>query len=198
MYIVDERQYFDEDIVQLQDGEAFVDAGSLDLGTTRIFMEKMKQKGCAVEKVWAFEPDDSNYCDCEKALIEKGMEKVELMKMGLWCRNTNLAFQCDELAGSHIVESDEGGTQVKVVALDSCVQEKVTFIKMDIEGAEYEALKGAERLIRKYKPKLAVSIYHKPEDIWEIPGVILNIHPGYKLYLRHYSIAAAETVVYAI
>ncbi len=198
MYIVDERQYFDEDIVQLQDGEAFVDAGSLDLGTTRIFMEKMKQKGCAVEKVWAFEPDDSNYCDCEKALIEKGMEKVELMKMGLWCRNTNLAFQCDELAGSHIVESDEGGTQVKVVALDSCVQEKVTFIKMDIEGAELKALEGAKQLITKYRPKLAICIYHKREDMWEIPYFIKSLVPEYKLYIRHYSNYDYETVLYAV
>ncbi len=126
------------------------------------------------------------------------MEKVELMKMGLWCRNTNLAFQCDELAGSHIVESDEGGTQVKVVALDSCVQEKVTFIKMDIEGAELKALEGAKQLITKYRPKLAICIYHKREDMWEIPYFIKSLVPEYKLYIRHYSNYDYETVLYAV
>ena len=69
---------------------------------------------------------------------------------------------------------------------------------MDIEGTEMEALKGAEYIIKKYKPKLAISIYHKPEDIVEIPKYILNINPDYKLYLRHYSDNAGETVLYAI
>ena len=69
---------------------------------------------------------------------------------------------------------------------------------MDIEGAELEALKGAEETIKRYRPKLAICVYHKPEDIVEIPKYILNINPDYKLYLRHYSDNAGETVLYAI
>ncbi len=93
-----------------------------------------------------------------------------------------------------------GNSTIEVDQLDAVLPEgePATFIKMDLEGAEYHALEGAKQTIQRYRPKLAISVYHKPEDIWEIPGVILNIHPGYKLYLRHYSIAAAETVVYAI
>jgi hypothetical protein len=82
--------------------------------------------------------------------------------------------------------------------LDSIIDDKITFIKMDIEGAEYNAILGAHNTITKYRPKLAISIYHKPEDIWEIPSLILKMNPEYKLYLGHYSIAAAETVLYAI
>lgn len=76
--------------------------------------------------------------------------------------------------------------------------EPVTFIKMDVEGAEREALIGAERTIRKYAPKLAISVYHRPEDIWELPEIILRYNPDYQLFLRHYSLNSCETVLYAV
>ena len=81
--------------------------------------------------------------------------------------------------------------------MDDVVDEKVTFIKMDIEGAEYEALLGAKETIQKNKPKLAISIYHKPEDIISIPKLIKSMVPNYRLYIRHYSNADNETVLYA-
>jgi hypothetical protein len=77
-------------------------------------------------------------------------------------------------------------------------KEPVTFIKMDLEGAELNALKGAEQTIKEQKPKLAISIYHKPEDIWEIPNLLLELVPDYKFYIRHYTLIGAETVLYAL
>ena len=74
----------------------------------------------------------------------------------------------------------------------------ITFLKMDIEGSELAALRGAERIIREQRPKLAICVYHKPEDLREIPSLLLSYHPDYKLYLRHYSINETETVLYAI
>jgi hypothetical protein len=68
---------------------------------------------------------------------------------------------------------------------------------MDIEGAELNALKGARRIIEEQTPKLAICVYHKPKDIWEIPQLILDICPRYKFYLRHYSFSPTETVLYA-
>lgn len=93
---------------------------------------------------------------------------------------------------------ESNSTCVAVDALDQLLDDNVTFIKMDIEGAEYKAIKGAETIIRNYHPKLAISIYHNAEDIWELPRLIMTICPDYKLYLRHYSIAQAETVLYAV
>lgn len=69
---------------------------------------------------------------------------------------------------------------------------------MDVEGAELIALKGAEQTIKKYKPKLAISIYHKPNDLWEIPLLIKSWVPEYKIYIRHYNVVSSETIMYAI
>lgn len=69
---------------------------------------------------------------------------------------------------------------------------------MDVEGAELESLKGASGTIQRYKPKLAICIYHKPEDMTEIPLYIKSLVPEYKLYVRHHSNSIAETVLYAI
>ncbi|MFI3174418.1 MAG: FkbM family methyltransferase [Bacillota bacterium] len=69
---------------------------------------------------------------------------------------------------------------------------------MDIEGAELVALQGGEQTIKKYKPKLAICIYHKPEDVIELFAYIKNLVPEYKFYIRHYSNTQTETVLYAI
>ena len=92
---------------------------------------------------------------------------------------------------------ENGEDEVEVRALDEVVDGKVTFIKMDIEGAELQALFGAEKTIKKYKPKLAICIYHRLEDILEIPAYIHSIVPEYKFYIRHYSFSTSETVLYA-
>ena len=78
------------------------------------------------------------------------------------------------------------------------ITETVTFIKMDIESSEQEALRGAEQIINRDKPKLAICLYHKKEDMWEIPYLIKTMVAEYKLYIRHYSNSELETVLYAI
>jgi FkbM family methyltransferase len=75
--------------------------------------------------------------------------------------------------------------------------ERVDFIKMDIEGAELAALRGASGVIQQFKPRLAISGYHKPEDLWEIPNKILDLNPGYKLAFGHHTPIVWESVFYA-
>ncbi len=93
--------------------------------------------------------------------------------------------------------SDIGNTQINCVALDDIVKEKTALIKMDIEGSEIDAVNGARRLIENGAP-LAISVYHRPSDIWMIPELILSINPCYKFYLRHYSKSIFDTVLYGI
>lgn len=98
-------------------------------------------------------------------------------------------------------KSDVGNSieHVQGLSLDQILQEeKVTFIKLDIEGAELKALQGMKNIIIKYRPLLAVCIYHKAEDIVEIPGYIKTLVPDYKFYIRSYHMDYTEHVLYAI
>lgn len=69
---------------------------------------------------------------------------------------------------------------------------------MDIEGAEYEALEGSKEILKRYSPKLAICLYHKPEDIYKLPLLIHEMNPNYKFYIRHYSDYRTDTLLYAI
>lgn len=105
-------------------------------------------------------------------------------------------FFAEAEAGSHAAA--EGEVVVKGISLDEIVKdEKVSYIKMDIEGSELNALKGAKNVIKRDRPRLAICIYHKPEDILELPLYILDLVPEYKFYIRHYCSCMWETVLYA-
>ena len=126
-----------------------------------------------------------------------------MIKAAAWNSDTELCFEKgrEKKHGQGIAScvSDCGSVKVKARSIDSVLDgEKCTFIKMDIEGSELNALRGAEKTIKKYHPKLAICIYHKPEDIVDIPRYLHQICPGYKMYLRHYSNCDVETVLYAI
>jgi len=104
----------------------------------------------------------------------------------------------DAIEMNHGSNVSKGDTYIDTVSIDErFISEKVSFIKMDIEGAETEAIRGAMNIIKRDKPKLAISIYHKKEDIYEIPLLINEICPEYKFYLRHFSSHLCETVLLA-
>lgn len=75
--------------------------------------------------------------------------------------------------------------------------EEVSFIKMDVEGSEYKAIMGSETTIKKYKPRLAISVYHADEDFIKIPALLLMLNPDYQFAYRHYTTSMEETVLYA-
>lgn len=195
MFATQELQYFNPDFMEFVDsGEVFVDAGCFDMSTSIKLQEH-----CAVKKIYAFEPDLNNYEICRKVASEKFTNgTVEIIPKGTWSSDTTLCFDSSADGASHI--SGSGDRKIEVVAIDNVVDsnEKVTFIKMDVEGAELESLKGAEKTIERCKPKLAICIYHKPKDMIEIPMFIKKLVPDYKLYIRHHSNGEGETVLYAM
>ena len=69
---------------------------------------------------------------------------------------------------------------------------------MDIEGAEYNTIMGAKETIIKHKTRMAISLYHKPSDIYEIPILLMKLRDDYKFYIRHYTNCMWEMVLYAI
>lgn len=186
------RQYFDKDIISYDEDEVFVDGGCLNYASAKQFLEECS----SVKKIYAFEPDAESAERCRREASRVIQHEYEIIEKGLYSENTELHFKSMGNGCSGLAEAGE--CIVKVCAIDKQIKEPVTFIKMDIEGAELEALKGAADMIRKYRPKLAICVYHKPEDIVDIPKYILELNPEYKLYMRHYSDNAGETVLYAI
>lgn len=187
-----DAQYFDSGIMVPGNREIFIDGGALDGMDSIHFIDWCKGR---YDRIYAFEPDRLNY----GKLMETGRGKKNFFafQKGLWDRNTEIGFSSGNGESSRI--SDEGKGLVKVVSIDEELKgQPATFIKMDIEGSEFKALCGAEETIRKYKPRLAVCVYHREEDILEIPSKALEFYPGYKLYLRHYSYVDTETVLYAV
>ncbi|MBQ9361200.1 MAG: FkbM family methyltransferase [Lachnospiraceae bacterium] len=186
--------YFDTDIIHFEDEEVFVDGGSYDLSTT-LSLSKIAN----LKKSYAFEADPDNVPKCNEMKERYGLKQAEIFPYGLWSSADMLTFGStgDTNAGFY----QEGkGVSIEVRALDDMINpdECVTFIKMDIEGSELEALKGSRRIIQMWRPKLAICIYHKPENMYELPMYIKELVPEYRLYLRHYSNRAHETVLYAV
>lgn len=187
-----DKQYFDLPALPHVQDEVFVDAGCFDGLTVRNFI---KWSGGKYREIIAFEPDAMCLEKCRSVL--KDVADLTLENKGLWSSKGILSFHATGSSDSQIDE--EGETRITTGMLDEIAGDrKITFIKMDIEGAEKEALMGARNIIRNQKPKLAISIYHKKEDIWELPGLLLEMNPEYRFYLRHYSLRDAETVLYAV
>lgn len=187
-------QYFDTDIISDHSNGVFIDGGCFDLGDSIQFLTLYPN----AQKVYAFEPDKENYENCLKRLkyIQNG-NKIEMINKGLYNSEGEKHFLCD---GDSSRISEDSGQTIQTVSLDDFMEnkEKVSFIKMDIEGAEMDALEGARKTIMRDKPDLAICIYHKKSDILDILQQILDIYPNYRLYIRHYSEFHWETVVYAI
>lgn len=190
------NQYFDFNIINFNKEEVFVDAGAFDLATSIEFKRYCEEKD--VEGyIYAFEPDGLSYVKCKEKILRNNYKNIELINSCLWNEKAVLCFD-EEGTGSSAV-SDNGKAFVQALPLDEIgLRRNVTFIKMDVEGAELKALIGARKTIVKNHPKLAICIYHKPDDIYDIPSYIKELDPSYRLFIRHYSNYITETVLYAV
>lgn len=179
-------QYF-EDFTQYT--ETFVDGGAYDGQNTADYIARFPD----YKKVYLFEPDSESIKLAKENLSE--YTKIEYLEYGISDKSKTLRFDSRHDFGSII--SETGNSEIKCIRLDDIVKEERAYIKLDIEGAELDAINGAERLISNGSP-LAVCVYHKPEDIRVIPARIKELYPGYKFKLRHYSSCIFETVLYAL
>lgn len=189
-------QYFDlPAIAPDKDGEYFVDAGCFDGGTSR---QCSGWCGGNLKMIYAFEPDGKNFQNCHKTLSKLGCE-FELYECATWSEKTTLRFKPDPGPGWGSSVDKSGEMEIEADSIDNKLNgRKATYIKMDVEGSELESLKGSSKTIRKYRPRLAISLYHKPEDVFEIPVFLEKLDLDYKYYLRHYQTRMEETVLYAV
>jgi FkbM family methyltransferase len=188
----DDDLYAPKGLIEFSDREVYVDGGSYDGDTIRTFAQRV---GNRFEHVYAFEPDPITYRALQSNFAAE--PRVEPIHSGLHREKGVLRFKDDGSRGA--IFTSDGAIEMPVTTLDHVVgQGRVTYIKMNIEGAEIDALHGGERAIRREHPKLALSVYHRPSDLWRIPEIVENFSPGYQLYLRQHDGGIIETVLYAL
>lgn len=163
-------------ILNLSDNEIFMDLGAYRGDTVEEFLSFAP----SYEKIYAVEPDTKTY----KKLLENTKERnIECINAAICDKDEILFIQNNKGRGTSVSET---GTQFPGRSVDSILGgEKVTFIKMDVEGSEALAIDGAKESIKNYKPKLKIAAYHRNEDLFSLPLKILSIRDDYKMYIRH-------------
>lgn len=186
-----EKMKLYEDVLPLLDDEFIVDLGAYDGDTIREFLTVTEGK---YKKIIALEPDEKNFRKLERKT--EGLDNLVRLNMGAWDKEETLYFAKKSGRNSRL---EDGGIPVQFNSVDNIADGEVTFIKMDIEGAELKALDGAKETVAKYRPKLYVCAYHRNEDMFVLPFKIKELYEGYKIYFRqHPYIPAWESNFYAI
>lgn len=195
----DDHFYFNSEFFPLANDEVFANVGALTGDCALTFAQSCAAKGLSYGEIINFEPDLRNFAQLEAKLAH--LPRVRSFPFGLFSRRATLRFSNPSAAGGGTPgKLDENGEfEVDVAALDELLPDaNITLMKLDVEGAELDALHGAAKTIRRCKPKLAISVYHKRDDIFELPLFVRQLHPGYKLFLRHFSTTFSETTLLAV
>ena len=186
-----EKMKLYEEVLPLSGSETIMDLGAYDGDTIREFLSVTDSK---YKKIIALEPDEKNFRKLERKT--DGLQNLIRLNIGAWDKEETLYFAKKSGRNSRL---EDGGIPVEFNSVDNIADGEVTFIKMDIEGAELKALEGAKNTIQQYKPKLYVCAYHRNEDMFTLPFKIKELYEGYRLYFRqHPYIPAWESNFYAI
>jgi FkbM family methyltransferase len=187
---------FAPDLIKFSPDESFVDCGAFDGDTLQTYIER---SGGKFDHYSAFEPDEVNFGKLQalaKSLPPEQSSRIHLFPNALGSTTGRIRF---DSTGTVASTGGSGDAWVEVETLDRTVAPFApSFIKMDIEGAEPEALAGGAGIIRKHKPILAICLYHATRHLWDIPNYLKQLAPDYDLYLRRYSNDCWELVCYAI
>jgi FkbM family methyltransferase len=192
-----QRQYFPSNLPAWKTPLRLMDCGAYDGDTLR----EIITLGIPIEALAAYEPDEANFRKLAETVQRNQIPNAVLWPCGVYSSTSQLRFTTGQGEASGITSGGE--TVVQCVSIDESTPFFApTLIKMDIEGAEPEALRGAEKTIAAYKPGLAICIYHAPQHLWEIPLLTHQFAQKYDIrycyYLRTYAFNTFETVFYAI
>jgi FkbM family methyltransferase len=192
-----EDTYFPTNLFRLTEKESFVDCGAFDGDTLRSFFDRTNR---VFDAVVAYEPDPTNYIKLNKyihSLPTQMRQKICIEQCALGSVQGVARFEAMGSVSSSITTG--GSIEVSLQRLDDSLQDVVpTYIKIDIEGAEVDALKGGEGVIQHYHPKLAVCVYHTQDHLWQIPLEIKRLNPDSSFYLRRYDHEFGDVVCYSL
>lgn len=162
--------------------ESYGDLGAYNGDTLREFLELT---GGHYDHLYAVEPDPKNFAKLQHFVETEQLGRCRLCPEGIWAQTAQLPFAAR--GGRMSALEQEGKKEVLVTCLDGLVGESpLTYIKMDVEGVEKEALDGGARVIRRCRPKMLLAGYHHDDDLWEIPLEVWNLVPEYQIYLRRH------------
>ena len=184
------QEFFAEDVLHFGPNEVFVDGGAFDGDSFRRFVAMAP----GFRKAYLFEPDGEICRRAEKTLGSD--PRVAICNYGLWSSMRELRFS--STGGMDGAICEEGEIRVPVVSIDDFISDTVTHIKLDVEGAEEEALRGASRTIGGSRPRMAIALYHRAADLWCLPAQIEALGGRYAYSIRHYSQTVDDTIVYAL
>lgn len=172
-----------------------LDLGAFDGDTVRDFLFSYKNK---INSFLCFEPDENNFKKLEKTLSvlqEKYEFEAQSYQIATGKENQLCSFNAKHDSSSSI--SKQGNSVVRMVRLDDFLKDTYfNYLKIDIEGGELDTISGAKELIKKNKPDMAISLYHKPEDFWLLPHKIKSLLPDTKMYLRQHHHFGFELTLY--
>jgi len=191
------EQYFPGDIVRLTEDEVFVDGGAFDGDTLADFVGRVGERFAHYH---AFEPDAANRVRLMgrlEGLPAAVREKITIHPLALHAESATLSFTDQGGPTSHV--GTGGNTSVRGERLDAILAvQRLSFLKLDVEGAERAALAGAKASIIQHRPQVAACVYHEPNDLWEIPQRLAALLPNSRFYLRQHGFDGWETVVYVV
>ncbi len=197
--IMNGSEYFDKEVVRLTDHEVLLDVGAYKGDTLVAFVKHTQAK---YDAIIAFEPDNKTLAILQGMVSKNSIQNVEIHNKGAWNKYAFLHFHDGREGGSRVSETSSAAfpaTSIEGDSIDNILHgRRVTYVSMDIEGAEHNAILGAELTIKKWKPKMAVCVYHKREDLFDMLLLLKSFVPEYKFYLRHYTNNQTETVLYAV
>jgi FkbM family methyltransferase len=187
-------QYFPVDIPPWEKDLRIIDCGAYDGDT----LKKVHSLGINLNAYAGFEPDPSNFLKLSEAISSGNSDaSYTIWPCGVWSHTCQLKFASGHGSGSNISQS--GDLVIQCTSLDESLPTfQPNLIKMDIEGAEYNALLGSTKTIHKYRPGMAICLYHEPAHLWKIPFLISSWNLNYAFYLRCHCFNGFELVLYAI
>ncbi len=187
-----DKSYVYNEILKINKNEIFVDLGAYDGDTVEEFLNAC---GGEYEKIFAFEADSKNFRKLSNNT--ENLKNIFRYNLAAWDKKDTLLFEKKKGRNSKL--SSKGNVSVEADSVDNIVSEKVTVLKMDIEGSEEKALLGSVNTIQKFSPKLYVCAYHRNSDMYLLPLLINSISPGYRFYFCHHKyIPAWECNFYAV
>ena len=188
----EDNQYFNELTLPSLRGKAssYIDCGAYNGDTYNEISDLVE-----LSESWLFEPDPKNY----KLLVSRA-KAIQKNVMCLPCAVSDghkfLAFSAGGESGAI---TEKGSLEIMTIALDDLLPtQHIGMIKLDVEGAEISALQGARDLIKRSRPVIALSLYHRPKDPWEITTLIRSICPDYRFYIRQHYFNSFDSVLYAV